>query len=579
MNSKITERGKGRAAEDVWCTPGRVAEQADLAILKMSYRTSVSTRSRCRARPAQRPAAPKPELKDVQSYVVTIDTVPPPDHGTKVPRLVLLRWFSTLPAIMANADKELYRELRRCTPAELWKKAAAFDQSVGKERITQVAVIRAIGVVMNEKGSAHDQNHARAWLTGLLNDPEEKIRRYAINALPKFGADSEVEKKIIRVLTSSNSDREKKYATKSLEKIGGRESLVAVGPASSQQKIRSALSRGEGSICIENKLNTFSDWNILLRCRNGLEETVAEEAEKTLRIEKTLPGLVIARAKAPFSIEELYRLRCFATVGFASKSNEGIVSLLCSPKTLALFAAFNEGPVRYRIEFLDKGHQRGAVRKMADEIYSKCPDLLNSPSQARWTVAIDGNRVEIRPRLTPDPRFDYRQQDVPAASHPPLAACLARLAESRANDVVWDPFCGSGLELIERALLGGVRKVVGTDQSAEAIQITQKNFASALNGNVEEEFKQIDFRKFEPDIPLTLIITNPPMGKRVPIADLRGLINDLFQMAARLLPKGGRLALVNPLKLAPPARVLKLAYAKTIDMGGFHCRLEKYVKE
>ena len=50
------------------------------------------------------------------------------------------------------------------------------------------------------------------------------------------------------------------------------------------------------------------------------------------------------------------------------------------------------------------------------------------------------------------------------------------------------PFCGSGLELIERSLRGGVRRVFGTDLSAEAIAITQTNFAAAGVKSIEAKF-------------------------------------------------------------------------------------------
>ena len=92
------------------------------------------------------------------------------------------------------------------------------------------------------------------------------------------------------------------------------------------------------------------------------------------------------------------------------------------------------------------------------------------------------------PKLAPDPRFSYRQKDVPAASHPPLAASLARLGGCKNEDIVWDPFCGSGLELIERGLLGGSPVIFGSDLSAEAIEITKKNFAAANIKGIPPQF-------------------------------------------------------------------------------------------
>jgi 23S rRNA G2445 N2-methylase RlmL len=189
--------------------------------------------------------------------------------------------------------------------------------------------------------------------------------------------------------------------------------------------------------------------------------------------------------------------------------------------------------------------------------------------------------VELRPNLTPDPRFYYRREDVPAASHPPLAACMARLAGRAPHEIIWDPFCGSGLELIERALLGGVERIYGTDRSTAAIAIALRNFAAAKVGPARPELTCCDFRDFAASAGLgpgsvSLVITNPPMGKRVPIADLRGLMGDLFRVAATVLRPGGRLVLANPLNMETRQPSLQLEFRQAVDFGGFDCRLERY---
>jgi 23S rRNA G2445 N2-methylase RlmL len=191
--------------------------------------------------------------------------------------------------------------------------------------------------------------------------------------------------------------------------------------------------------------------------------------------------------------------------------------------------------------------------------------------------------VELRPNLTPDPRFYYRRQDVPAASHPQLAACMARLAGRVRHEIIWDPFCGSALELIECALLGGVESLHGTDRSAAAIAIAQANFAAAGIATVPAKFTCCDFRDFEKRAGLgpasvSLLITNPPLGGRVPIADLRGLMDDLFSVAATVLRPGGRLVFANPLPAQTAHPPLQLKFRQAVDFGGFDCRLEMYHK-
>jgi 23S rRNA G2445 N2-methylase RlmL len=249
---------------------------------------------------------------------------------------------------------------------------------------------------------------------------------------------------------------------------------------------------------------------------------------------------------------------------------------------LALLQRLTKGSIRYRLEFPSLGHQRGLVRDIANRAYALCPDLLNDARSAPWAVEILPHRgrfsVELRPRFSPDPRFAYRRLDVPAASHPPLAACMARLAGSSGKDVVWDPFCGSGLELIERGLLGGVRELLGSDRSAEAIDVAKANLA-ASGLRVDSDFFHGDFRSanLAPGS-ISQIISNPPMGRRVPIPNLEGLMNDLFDTAARVLQTEGVLVFANPLPTRPSDLRLKLDMTQRIDLGGFDVHLERYIK-
>jgi SAM-dependent methyltransferase len=264
-----------------------------------------------------------------------------------------------------------------------------------------------------------------------------------------------------------------------------------------------------------------------------------------------------------------------------------LADVIASPLSQRLFKTFTDGPIRYRLAFAGGGHQRSVVRLLANRVFDACPDLLNDARGAPWLVSIypadRGVSLELTPKLTPDPRFYYRREFVPAASFPPLAACLALLAGRANQDVVWDPFCGSGLELVERALRGGVCRIVGTDLRQAAIRIARDNFVAAQIRSVRAEFVCCDFREFASISGLgpnsvTLIITNPPMGRRVPIPDLERLIRDLFSIAAEVLRPGGRFVLVNPLRAHIPPPRLRLQFRETIDLGGFDGVLEKYAR-
>jgi len=514
-----------------------------------------------------------------------------------------------------NPNKKLYNELRALSCAQLWEtEVPRFDRASPEERFERVALVRAVGVVFSETGTAEQKDLVRPWLRKLLQDSSEKIRRYAMAALPKIGAGTGEEAEMLSLLRSTTVEREKKFLGQALQKIGGAATLEEVGGRlvpgdkvllQTEQKVRAnvARSQGPGVVRMDSVLSDVRGVQIHLRCRRGLEDILCGEVEESVRLRGKFkvtdvrPGLVALRPMAPFSLEEVYSLRCFGTLGFilgsvprtdAADSVEALAGAIASPLSQRLFKAFSEGAIRYRLDFVARGHQRGAVREVVNRAYALCPEILNDSRDAPWTIAVypssRGDTVELSPKLTPDPRFFYRQKDVPAASHPPLAACMARLGGlglKGASEVVWDPFCGSGLELVERALLGGVQELYGTDRSAEAIEIAERNFLAANPPCGMAKFVCSDFRDFansEGANSMTLIITNPPMGKRVPIANLGRLIEDLFFAAASVLKPGGRLVFANPMQIGPADRSLKLEYWRIVDFSGFDCRLEMYRK-
>ena len=520
-----------------------------------------------------------------------------------------------------KSDQDLYKRLRDLPKEQLWKsEVPLFDAASPRERMQGVALIRALGTIFSRFGTDEEKAAVRAWLTALLKDPQEKIRRYAMAALPKIGADENAEAQMLRLLKENGGERETRHLGRALEKIGGRATLsfMAHGeslPELTQQKVQAAIARREnpGTVDLEALLPGKPSMQINLRCRRGLEKILKEEAEEQLdpsifRLGPVRPGCVTLTPLRPFSLSMLYELRCFATVGIriglienssGSEWEDALAGCIASPTSRKIMLAATDGAPRYRVDFPARGHQRGAIRNVVQQAHALSPELLNDARRAPWSVDVipvgSGPRkqrdaiVELRPRLYPDPRLAYRQDDIPAASHPPLAACMARLAAQASphteepRQVVWDPFCGSGLELIERSMLGGVRAVHGTDLDPAAIAIARANFDAAGLENVSAMFTPCDFRDAEQVAgiapgSITLVITNPPLGRRIRVKDMRGLIADLLLAATKALEPGGLLIFTNPLRDGPSSPSLKLEYRQAVDLGGFDCQLEMYRK-
>jgi predicted RNA methylase len=245
---------------------------------------------------------------------------------------------------------------------------------------------------------------------------------------------------------------------------------------------------------------------------------------------------------------------------------------------------FTEGPIRYRVAWAKGGKRRAVVWRVAENVASRSPDLVNDPTQATWEAVVYESAsgperilVELVPR-TDDPRFVYRRGDVPAASHPTIAAALVRIAGPRADDVVWDPFVGSGIELCERHVAGPYRRLIGSDRDAAALDAARANL-DAVGARAAMLYAG-DARTFVPPEAPTLIITNPPMGRRVVRgSELEPLLAAVLTRAATILAPEGRLVWVSPL----PRRLegviaragLEIDQALEVDMGGFGARLQR----
>ncbi|MFO0762882.1 MAG: methyltransferase [Byssovorax sp.] len=336
---------------------------------------------------------------------------------------------------------------------------------------------------------------------------------------------------------------------------------------------------------------------VALRCRAGLEELMASELPKSFQPRLLRDALGGTRVEATLDgpIEGLFRSRLMLSFGFVlppiRMKNEddlpgAIARSLTSKEALGLLRGLTEGPIRYRLGWASGGKRRAAIWKAAAEVAAIEPALINDPTESPWEATVaeaDGMvRVELSPKLD-DPRFAYRVGDVPAASHPTIAAALCRVAGARAGDVVWDPFVGSGLELCERALGGPYRLLIGSDRDPEALRVAAKNLASAKVPEDKIRLLPGDATTMVPPARPSLIITNPPLGRRVSrSAELAPMLDRFIANAAKNLSPGGRLVWIAPFpdqsdKVARRAG-LEAYVGLDVDLGGFSARLQAFRK-
>jgi 23S rRNA G2445 N2-methylase RlmL len=258
---------------------------------------------------------------------------------------------------------------------------------------------------------------------------------------------------------------------------------------------------------------------------------------------------------------------------------QALARAMSSPAAARVLETWTVGAVRYRIDWVDAGHRRAATWDAVRAIAASAPGLVNDPTASNWQLRVTTQRGGLAVALTPhalsDPRFAWRKKDVPAASHPTVAAALARVAGARPDDVVWDPFVGSGGELVERAQLGPYRALFGTDVEPRAIAAARANLAAA---GIEVTLETGDALMRAP-AGVTLVITNPPMGRRSSReAGLFDWLDRFVAHVATVLVPGGRFVWISPsperAKSEGERAGLTLERRLAIDMGGFDAEIQ-----
>jgi hypothetical protein len=507
------------------------------------------------------------------------------DPGYTPPRRAFGEMFALLshPELGERAERAL---LSAGLPAATYA-AENLGRDAGE---AEPALVRLIG----RAARAHDAPALLDALCNALHSPRAETRRQAAMALGKSGRRA-AEPALLECL-STTDPKLLRSVIEALGKVGGEASLVRLSELQVPPSLRHVAERAR--LMLERELGRVqgpsepiaidhalpAPLSISLLCRSGLAPFLAEEANA---FAPWIEGPSEVALTYSGELEPLLRLRLASGVAISwplsqGTSPGGVLTALLSAELVAALTAWSAGPVRFRLEWQGAGHRRADTWRIAQGLRDAGSPLLNDPAQAPWTFEVQQApaRLLLRPVGAPELRFEYRVRDVPAASHPTIAAALARIAGVNDADVVWDPFAGSGVELIERARLGPYRELHGTDLDARALAAARENAERA--GVSGLDLRQADARNHR--VPgLSLVLTNPPMGRRVLRArGLSGVLCQVVRNVAQQLVPGGRMIWLSPFpeataRAAAAAGLLVEPIAR-VDLGGFDAELQRFCR-
>jgi predicted RNA methylase len=490
--------------------------------------------------------------------------------------------------------KLVERALARAGAAAAERVQARFESADPRLRARLCAVIGRLAQATRDAALTE-------WLVLRLSDADPRTRRRAASALGKVGG-ADVEAPLVDALARAGDLPELRAVVAAIGSVGGERGHAALEALRSEDAelariVREATTKLERArarlapSAILLDVRPAEPVSLLLHVRAGLEELLVDELGAAREPKIVGRGRVAVTLREPLGA--LFAARTFLHVGFpltpvaatGAGVEHAVVTALTSPLAVTIFSRFTRGPLRYRLSWAEGGRKRAQNFRVAAAVSAARPELLNDPTQAPWEVVVSdrsgkhGGRVfvELWPQGLVDPRFAYRRHTLSASSHPTIAAALARAGGARGDDVVWDPFAGSGMELAERALFGPYATLYGTDLDSASLARARENLAAA--GVSRFELAVADARNFRLPVAPTLVLTNPPYGKRIRAGgDVVALLDaTLANVAAQLRPDG-RLVWITPFPERTDAAAkrygLVVSSRRSVDVGGVRAELQ-----
>lgn len=169
---------------------------------------------------------------------------------------------------------------------------------------------------------------------------------------------------------------------------------------------------------------------------------------------------------------------------------------------------------------------------------------VGSQRASAWDVLV---------RLSPKPLAtrDWRVCNIAGSLQATVAHAMALLTRPAPDDVYLNLGCGSGTLLIERAMAGPARRLIGCDTDRQALACAQENIAAYLEG-VKGGHRAFELHDWDmrclplSDASVDAITADLPFGHRVGSHDDNlALYPALLREAARVAKPGARCVLIT----------------------------------
>ncbi len=255
----------------------------------------------------------------------------------------------------------------------------------------------------------HAVEKVRAFLLTCLHDDDAKTRRNAVIALAHHD-DEVVERALLDYWRREPRDDHRRSVARSLARVGAGPSLALLRMADvSDPELKRACAEAvrmmerraarEAVSVIRAELPVPDELTLVAHCRPGFEGLCAEELGTAWRPKTVGPGRVSALPKG--RLVGMFRSRTMLWFGFPLAARPlgedaalALADAIASEEAMAIFRAFTDGAIRYRIEWADAGHRRGATQRCVERVAKLQSVLVNDSRESTWEVVAREERGE-----------------------------------------------------------------------------------------------------------------------------------------------------------------------------------------
>jgi tRNA (guanine10-N2)-dimethyltransferase len=284
----------------------------------------------------------------------------------------------------------------------------------------------------------------------------------------------------------------------------------------------------------------------------GYRYANAEVLDQTLRLESELSSVQAVQVRAAFTrlcALELFKSDATETEISKTASNTDFKAVLKPGESFSVRINRIKNYADQAINTMRLEGKLGKIilqRTEAAKVNLKNPDKTFIGIITNEKLVFGLKLTEIQTKTFSERRPRKKPFFHPSAMPSKLARCMVNLAHGKTEDLVLDPFCGTGTSLIEATYIGC--RALGVDAQRRMVLGCRKNlqhFNITAEGLVLADARQLPFTRVD------CVVTDPPYGRSSSTlkSTTKQLVQEVLASSLGLLGVGQRICIALPIRV------------------------------